>query len=79
MFRFQNPNSNEDPNAHSLNDHQQQTNDKQPEVGESLKDGSDAESIHSLNQSDADEINSEQEERIRAEVSIVTGCNWNSM
>ena len=75
MFRFQNPNLNEDPNAHSLNDHQPQTNDIQPEAGESLKEGSDIESIHSLNQSDADEINSEQEERIRAEVSIVT--SWN--
>ena len=72
MFRFQNPNLNEDPNAHHLNDRQPQTNDIQPEAGESLKEGSDVESIHSLNQSDADEINSEQEERIRAEVSIVT-------
>ena len=72
MFRFQNPNLNGDTNAHNLSDHQPQNNDVQPEAGESLKEGSDVESIHSLNQSDPDEINSEQEERIRAEVRIFT-------
>ena len=72
MFRFQNPNLNGDPNVNDLNDVQSQGNDIQLEAGESLKEGSDVESIHSLNQSDPDEINSEQEERIRAEVRIFT-------
>ena len=70
MFRFQNPNLNGDPNVHHLNDVQQQGNDIQPEAAESLNEGGDVESIHSLNQSDPDEIDSEQEERIRAEVRI---------
>ena len=72
MFRFQNPNLNGDPNVHHSNDGQHQNNVIQPEAEGSLKEGSDVESIHSLNHSDADEINSEQEERIRAEVSIAT-------
>ena len=72
MFRFQNPNLSGDTNVLNLNDGQQPNNDIQPEARESLKEGSDVESIHSLNQSDADEINSEQEERIRVEVSIST-------
>ena len=72
MFRFQNPNLNEDPNVNDLNDVQSQSNDIQLEAGEPLKEGSDVESIHSLNHSDPDEINSEQEERIRAEVRIFT-------
>ena len=75
MFRFQNPNLSGDTNVHNLNDGQQQGNEIQPEAEGSLKEGSDVESIHSLNHSDVDEINSEQEERIRAEVSIVT--SWN--
>ena len=70
MFRFQNPNLNGDINVHHSNDGQQQSTDIQPEAEGSLKEGSDVESIHSLNHSDADEINSEQEERIRAEVRI---------
>ena len=72
MFRFQNPDLNGDSNVHHLNDGQQPNNDIQPEARESLKEGSDVESIHSLNHSDPDEINSEQEERIRAEVRIFT-------
>ena len=70
MFRFQNPNLNGDPNVNELNDVQSQSNDIQLEAGEPLKEGSDVESTHSLNHSDPDEINSEQEERIRAEVRI---------
>ena len=72
MFRFQNPDLNGDSNVHHLNDGQQPGNDIQPESRESLKEGSDVESIHSLNHSDPDEINSEQEERIRAEARIFT-------
>ena len=72
MFRFQNPNLNGDPNVNDLNDVQSQSHDIQLEAGEPLKEGSDVESIHSLNHSDPDEINSEQEERIRAEVRIFT-------
>ena len=72
MFRFQNPNLNGDPNVNHLNDVQSQSNDIQLEAGEPFKEGSDVESIHSLNHSDPDEINSEQEERIRAEVRIFT-------